>query len=79
MRNERGFSPILILGIVLLIGVFVFLYFFFKQNNQQLEEFVTNIPPGVVTDENGVPCETQDAEYCHESVDVETWTDDNLP
>lgn len=80
MKSEKGFSPILILGLVLIIFVFVYLFFFFKQNNEQLQESISSdIPPGVIVDSEGNICETQDAEYCHESIDVETWRDDKLP
>jgi len=79
-NREKGFSPIIIVGVVLVLSLFVFLFFFFKQNNQQLKESVaSDIPQGVVVDADGNICETQDKDYCHESVDVETWKDDRLP
>ena len=78
--DERGFSPIIIVGGVLVVAVFIFLFFFFKQNTQQLKDSAaSDIPPGVVLDTDGTICETQDKDYCHESVDVETWKDDGLP
>lgn len=80
MKKETGFAPILIVGICFVIALFVFLFFFFRQNNQQLEKSsASDIPFGVVTDADRTICETQDADYCHESVDVETWKDDGLP
>jgi hypothetical protein len=80
IQNEHGFAPILVVGVVILVALFVFLFFFFRQNNKQLENYVSSdIPPGVVTDAEGNICETQDAEFCHETEDIETWKDDGLP
>lgn len=78
--SEKGFAPILVIGVVVLLALFLFLYFFFMQNNKQLENYVSSdIPPGVVVDAEGNICETQDPEFCHESEDIETWKDDGLP
>ena len=80
--KQKGFAQLLIIAaVVLIIGLFVFLYFFFKQNNERLDSFVNgpDTPPGVVTDKDGQICDTQDSNYCHETPDVETWKDDGLP
>jgi hypothetical protein len=81
MKKEQGFASILIItAVILVVALFVFLFFFFRQNNQRLDQFLSSdIPPGVVTDDSGHICETQDATYCHESPDIETWKDDGLP
>ena len=80
IADNKGFAPLLVVGAVaLIIGLFVFLFFFFRQNNERLDNFVSSdIPPGVVVDANGEICETQDAEFCHESPDIETWKDDGF-
>lgn len=79
--SESGFSPIFVIAGVVLIGVILTVVFMlFGQSGRDGEQNnALVVPPGVVVDEAGAICETQDARFCHETPDIETWKDDGLP
>ena len=78
--NTNGFVliPLLALALVAILALIAFFWFVKPQQVENIENSPA-LPPGIVTDAAGNICETQDAKYCHETPDIETWKDDGLP